>query len=110
MAVVREYVVAPEEFGLLRAPLSALEGGDAAANAAILRAIFAGERGPRRDVVLLNAAAVLVAAGWRRRLSTGLRWRRRQWMMVRLLRLVDALGGRSYGVVEERVTRDKVRG
>ena len=48
---------------MVRAPLSALEGGDAEANATILRAIFAGERGPRRDVVLLNAAAVLVAAG-----------------------------------------------
>jgi anthranilate phosphoribosyltransferase len=39
-----------------------LRGGDAATNAAILRAIFAGEPGPRRDVVLLNAAAVLIAA------------------------------------------------
>jgi len=61
--VVREYIVVPEEFGMVRAPLSTLEGGDAVANAAILRGIFAGERGPRRDVVLLNAAAVLVAAG-----------------------------------------------
>jgi anthranilate phosphoribosyltransferase len=39
-----------------------LRGGDAATNAAILRAIFAGEPGPRCDVVLLNAAAVLIAA------------------------------------------------
>ena len=46
-----------------RAPLAALAGGDAVANAAILTAIFAGEIGPRRDVVLLNAAAVLVTAG-----------------------------------------------
>lgn len=61
--VVREYVVTPEEFGLTRAPMSALQGGDAAENAAILTAIFAGETGPRRDVVLLNAAAVLVTAG-----------------------------------------------
>jgi anthranilate phosphoribosyltransferase len=60
---VREYRVAPEEFGLQRAPLAALEGGDAEVNAAILRAVFAGEPGARRDVVLLNAAAVLVAAG-----------------------------------------------
>src|SRR6185312_1209416 len=53
--LVREYQVAPEEFGMTRAPLAALEGGDAVANAAILRAIFAGERGPRRDVVLILA-------------------------------------------------------
>jgi anthranilate phosphoribosyltransferase len=60
---VRQYVVTPEDFGLQRAPLSALEGGDAAANALILRTIFSGAPGPHRDVVLLNAAAVLVAAG-----------------------------------------------
>lgn len=53
----------PEQVGLRTAPLEALRGGDAAANAEILRAIFAGEPGPRRDVVLLNAAAVLITAG-----------------------------------------------
>ena len=62
-AVVAHYTVTPEQFGLRRAPLSALEGGDAVRNAEILTAIFAGEAGPCRDVVLLNAAAVLVTAG-----------------------------------------------
>jgi anthranilate phosphoribosyltransferase len=52
----------PEQVGLSTAPIDSLRGGDAATNAAILRAIFAGEPGPRRDVVLLNAAAVLLAA------------------------------------------------
>jgi anthranilate phosphoribosyltransferase len=61
--VVTLYTVTPEEFGLQRAPLSALAGGGAAENAEILTAIFAGEPGPRRDIVLLNAAAVLVTAG-----------------------------------------------
>ncbi len=52
-----------EDLGLSLAPASALAAGrDAGESAAILRAIFAGERGPRRDVVLLNAAAVLVVA------------------------------------------------
>jgi anthranilate phosphoribosyltransferase len=55
--------IAPEDVGLKSAPISSLRGGDAQANATILRAIFAGEKGPRRDVVLLNAAAVLVTAG-----------------------------------------------
>jgi anthranilate phosphoribosyltransferase len=64
--------VTPEEFGLERAPIEALLGGDAGANAAILRSIFAGERGPRRDVVLLNAAAVLVVAGLAGDLAAGL--------------------------------------
>ncbi len=53
----------PEEAGLASAPIEALRGGNAENNADILRAIFAGQRGPRRDVVLLNAAAVLITAG-----------------------------------------------
>ena len=44
------------------APFDAVRGGDAETNAATIRSILDGERGPRRDVVLLNAAAVLVAA------------------------------------------------
>lgn len=58
--------IVPEDAGLQRAPLSALQGGDARENASILRSIFAGEKGPRRDVVLLNAAAVLIVSGMAR--------------------------------------------
>ena len=60
---VRVYEVAPEDFGLKRATLAEIAGGDASENAAIIRAILNGERSCRRDVVLLNAAAALVAAG-----------------------------------------------
>jgi anthranilate phosphoribosyltransferase len=60
---VRVYEITPEDFGLGRAPISAIFGGDAAYNAGILRAILAGEPGPRRDIVIANAAAALVAAG-----------------------------------------------
>lgn len=59
---VRSYTLTPEELGLPSAPVSALRGGTAEENAAIVRAVLSGERGPRRDVVLLNAAAALVAA------------------------------------------------
>jgi anthranilate phosphoribosyltransferase len=69
---VEPYVVSPEEFGLQRAPLEALTGGDAKINAAILTCIFAGEAGPRRDVVLLNAAAVLVTAGLAKNVREGI--------------------------------------
>jgi anthranilate phosphoribosyltransferase len=62
----------PEEVGLTRAPIEALRGGDARTNAQILTAIFSGERSPRRDVVLLNAAAVLVTAGLAPDLPTGI--------------------------------------
>jgi anthranilate phosphoribosyltransferase len=61
--VVSLMTLRPEDLGLKSAPISEVRGGDAAENAAILTAIFAGEQGPRRDIVVLNAAAVLVVAG-----------------------------------------------
>jgi anthranilate phosphoribosyltransferase len=61
--LVRSYEVEPEEFGLKQATLQEIAGGDAGGNAAIIRAVLEGEKSPRRDVVLLNAAAALVAAG-----------------------------------------------
>lgn len=60
---VRSYEIDPEEFGLERAPLESISGGNAVENAEIVRAILDGEKSPRRDVVLMNAAAALVAAG-----------------------------------------------
>jgi anthranilate phosphoribosyltransferase len=57
------FTVDVDGLGLGRAPMSALAGGTAEENAAILESIFAGETGPRRDVVLLNAGAALVVAG-----------------------------------------------
>jgi anthranilate phosphoribosyltransferase len=59
---VRLFEITPEDAGLERATLSTLAGAETAAeNAAILKRIFSGERGPQRDIVLLNAAAALVA-------------------------------------------------
>ncbi len=60
---VRTYEVTPEEFGMKRATMSDLAGGDAVENAAIIREVLEGERSPRRDIVVLNAAAGLVAGG-----------------------------------------------
>lgn len=59
---IRSYVVTPEEFGFRRATLDDVRGDDAAANATISREVLAGADGPRREVVLLNAAAALVAS------------------------------------------------
>jgi anthranilate phosphoribosyltransferase len=61
--IVSLYQVTPENFGLQRAPISEISGGDTATNAAIIQAIFAGELGPRRDIVVANASAAIVAAG-----------------------------------------------
>ena len=60
---VRSYEIEPEEFSMARAALEDVAGGDAVENAAIIRAVLSGEKSPRRDVVLLNSAAALVAAG-----------------------------------------------
>src|SRR5258707_2113886 len=59
---VRTYEVEPEEFGMKRAALEEISGGDAVENAGIIRAGLGGEKSARRDVELLNSAAALVAA------------------------------------------------
>jgi anthranilate phosphoribosyltransferase len=70
---VETYEVTPEEFGLKRAPLEELAGGDARENAALVQRILAGEQSAKRDVVLMNAAAALVAAGRASSLTSGVR-------------------------------------
>ena len=69
---VTEYTITPEQFGLERASLTALTGGSVSDNALILNSIFAGNPGPPRDIVLLNAAAVLVTAGLAPNIQTGI--------------------------------------
>jgi anthranilate phosphoribosyltransferase len=59
---LRTYTVTPEDFGLRRAPLEAIRGGDARQNSAMILEVLSGVRSPRRDIVLLNAAAALVAS------------------------------------------------
>jgi anthranilate phosphoribosyltransferase/anthranilate synthase/phosphoribosyltransferase len=60
---LRRFTVTPEDAGFLRAPIAAIAGGDAAHNAAAIRALLAGAPGAYRDTVLLNAAAALIVAG-----------------------------------------------
>ncbi len=60
---VRTYQVDPTDLGIERAPGESLVGGDPATNAALARRVLDGEHGPHRDIVTLNAAAGLVAAG-----------------------------------------------
>ena len=70
--VVTITTITPEDLGFQRSDLESLRGGNAQANAAILTSIFSGVRGPRRDIVLLNAAAVLVVADLALDLPTGI--------------------------------------
>jgi len=60
---VRRFTVTPEEFGVARAPLESIRGGTATENAALIVRLLQGEDGPARDIVVVNAAAALVAAG-----------------------------------------------
>tara|TARA_R110002096_G_scaffold11834_8_gene43243 strand:- start:282 stop:1307 length:1026 start_codon:yes stop_codon:yes gene_type:complete len=60
---VRTFTVTPEDAGLPRARFEELLGGTPQHNAAVLRAMLAGEQGPYRDIVLLNTAAALIVAG-----------------------------------------------
>ncbi len=60
---VHTFYVHPADFGISKARLSDLQGGDAETNAAIVRTVLSGQDGPARDIVLLNAAAGLFIAG-----------------------------------------------
>jgi anthranilate phosphoribosyltransferase len=60
---VRTFDLTPEEVGLRRATPEAIKGGNAIENAQIIREILNGQQGPKRDIVLLNAAAAFMAVG-----------------------------------------------
>lgn len=92
---VREFTVDPRELGLARCGVEALRGGDRATNAAILTAILDGtERGPKRDIVLLNAAAGFVITGLAGDLAAGLELAGGQIRSGRALAKLRALAGR----------------
>jgi len=59
---IRTYHVAPEDFGVRRCKLEELKGGNAGENASALLGVLRGEPGPKRDIVLVNAAAAIVVA------------------------------------------------
>lgn len=59
---VETFYITPEDFGFRKADVQSLSGGDKNENARILRSLFNGEKGPKRDVVLMNTAAALVVA------------------------------------------------
>jgi anthranilate phosphoribosyltransferase len=70
---ITSYTISPEDYGIFSVSSAKIQGGDAATNAAILESIFRGERGPKRDVVVLNAAAAIVAGGAAETMQDGIR-------------------------------------
>jgi anthranilate phosphoribosyltransferase len=93
---VRSYKVDPEALGVQTAPIDAVRGGDAAANADLTQRVLSGQRGAHRDIVLLNAAAGLVAAGVAEDLAAGLEQS-----------AVSVDSGAAAGVLERLVTVSK---
>jgi anthranilate phosphoribosyltransferase len=70
---IETYYLDPQDLGLPRGRLSDLAGGTAEENVIITKALLKGERGPKRDVVLLNAAGVLLVGSAAKDLSDGLK-------------------------------------
>ena len=70
---MKNYVITPEQFGLKRCTKQDLVGGTPEENAAITRAILAGEKGPKRDAVLMNAGAALYIGGKAESLAEGIK-------------------------------------
>lgn len=70
---VNTFQLTPEEIGLKRADIKEIAGGDAVENADIIKKIIDGEKGPKRDMVLLNASAAFVAAGYAKDFKEGVK-------------------------------------
>lgn len=69
---VRGYYIKPQDFGMKKAELLDIKGGTVEENAAIVKKVIEGEKGPRQDVVLLNASAALIAGGMARDFKEGI--------------------------------------
>lgn len=69
----KSYEICPEDFGLTRCDKEDLKGGSPEENAKIVRAVLGGEKGPRRDVVLMNAGAALYISGKAESLEAGVK-------------------------------------
>ena len=70
---MKSYVIKPEDFGLMRCTKDDLKGGTPEDNARITRAILNGEKGPKRDAVLMNAGASLYIGGKEDSLADGIK-------------------------------------
>jgi anthranilate phosphoribosyltransferase len=60
---IKRYTLTPEDFGMSRAPIETLRGGNATENAMLISNVLKARPGPRRDIAVINAAAALVASG-----------------------------------------------
>ena len=100
--MVRSYTVRPEDFGLARTTIGELMGGDREENARIIRAILDGEASPKRDIVLMNSAAALVAGARARDFKEGVGLAAHAIDSGAALRKLEALVGLSRRLAEEK--------
>jgi len=100
--MVRSYTLRPEDFGLARTTIAELMGGDREENARIIRAILDGEAGAKRDIVLMNSAAALVAGAKARDLKEGVGLAAHAIDSGAALRKLEALVGLSQRLAEEK--------
>lgn len=110
--VVNSYTITPEQVGIARGTLADIAGGDAAENAAIVRAILGGEHGARRDVVLMNAAAALFAAGAAPDLAAGVILARQSidsGKALAVLESLETISTRLGAEARERAAREEER-
>lgn len=70
---IETYSIKPEDFGFEAAKIDDIKGGDAVENAAIIRRLLGGEKGPKRDILLINAAAALYVGKKADDLKAGIR-------------------------------------
>lgn len=88
---MRSYHISPEQLGIDIAPLSTIAGADAQENSRILLSILRGERSPRRDIALINAAAGIVVAGMADSLAAAMPLAKESVDSGRALRKLNAL-------------------
>lgn len=88
---VATYEVTPEEYGFSRVSLDALKGGDGSENAEITKRILSGEKGPKRDIVLLNAGAAIYISGKADSIKEGIQMAEESIDSGRAMAVLDAL-------------------
>ena len=89
--VIKTYTVKPEDFGLKKAKVDDIAGGDAKENAKIILDILSGKKGPKRDIVLLNAATVLTAAEKSKNFKEGIELAERSIDLGKALKKLEEL-------------------
>ena len=96
---ITNYTLAPEQFGFARAAPADLLGGDPDENARIVRAVLAGEPGPARDIVLMNAGAAIYVGGRAPTLADGIKLAAESVDSGRAAQKLDALVAATRGAV-----------